>query len=144
MKRLSALVLLLIAAPVFAQQAGQVQAPAPSCMAAIQVIGHNMEAVQSMPRYVDSEDGMDQVHYWLHLDTMASNLLDAMNGITHNSTDGAHCQKVINTAPRLYPAWRDKQDRMSTDRLVTIITVIRLMASEKAQMEIAASRDISH
>jgi hypothetical protein len=144
MKRLSALVLLLIAAPVLAQQPGQVRAPAPSCMAAMQVIGHNAEAVNAMPRHSDSEDAMEDLHYMLDVVRIADSLAVSARNVATNMYDGAYCQRVIDTAPRLYPAWRDKQDHMSTDRLVTIMTAMRIMASQKAQLEAQASRDISH
>jgi hypothetical protein len=119
-------------------------APAPSCMAAMQVIGHNAEAVNAMPKHSGSEDGMEDLHYMLDVVKTADSLAVAARNVATNMHDGSYCQRVVDTIPRLYPAWRDKQDYMSTDRLVTIMTVMRLMASQKAQLEAEASRDISH
>jgi hypothetical protein len=141
--RACALAALLIPAGIHAQT-DPVQAPAPSCMAAMQVIGHNAEAVNAMPRHSGSEDGMEDLHYMLDVVKIADSLATSARNVATNMHDGPYCQKVINTIPRLYPAWHDKQDHMSADRLVTIMTVMRIMASQKAQLEAEASRDISH
>jgi hypothetical protein len=164
MQRLSALVLLaLIPASIHAQTrktpapivdgpaytASQTQPAAPAtkadnpiCLEAMQVIGHNAEALFAMSNDLGAVRSMDDIQAALQIATVADSLLSTAKTVTGN--DLAYCQTVIKTIPRIYPEYRDKQDHMSTGRIMLDLSALRVTASTKAQLESDASRDISH
>jgi hypothetical protein len=115
-------------------------APAePSCAEALQVIGHDAEAVHD--EFLPVE-GMESLHHDADMASIAQTLLDATQIAGKNN--GVKCQKIVDDLPRIYPAYLDKQDHMSTERIVSDLGAMRFYAGERALLEALANRDISH
>ncbi len=112
----------------------------PECLTAMQVIGHDGEAVIGMGGPVENRDGLENA---LNVSKMAELLIKATTRIT-TTGDVAYCQKIIDKTPRMYPSYLDQHDHMSTGRIIGDITQLRILAAEKAQLETEANRDISH
>ena len=125
------------------QSPAQPKMPAQSCIDAMQVIGRNGEALIASPGHMYA-DGMDDVHYMLDKANIADSLSASAKSISENAYSAAYCKKIEDTMPRLYSAWRDKQDFMSPGRLNLVIAAVRIMAAGKAQLEAEANRNISH
>jgi hypothetical protein len=111
----------------------------PSCAAAMQVIGHDAEAVHD--QFLPVED-IESLHHDADMASIAQNLLDASQIAVKNN--GVKCQKIVDDLPRIYPDYLDKQDHMSTARIVSDLGVLRFYAGERSQLEALANRDISH
>jgi hypothetical protein len=137
----------IVDGPDYLASQGQTAAPAakadpdnPTCLAAMQVIGHDGEAVVEMGGPVHD---LDDVQAALGQANMAESLLKATTRIT-TTGDVAYCQKIIAKIPRMYPAYRDEHDHMSTGRIITVLNMLRIEAADKKRLEDALSRDISH
>jgi hypothetical protein len=56
---------------------------------------------------------------------MAESLLKATTRIT-TTGDVAYCQKILANIPRMYSAYRDQHDHMSTGRIITVLNMLRI------------------
>jgi hypothetical protein len=106
----------------------------------MQVIGHDGEAVAEMGGPIENRDELEAA---LDQAKMAESLIKATTRIT-TTGDVAYCQKILAKIPRLYPAYRDQHDHMSTGRIITVLNMLRIEVANKPRLEAEASRDISH
>lgn len=120
----------------------QVTPDSPSCLAAMQVIGHNGEAVLQEGDAYGPIRNLDDVQCALQEADMSESFLKIAKRVA--AGDGPYCKQILAKLPRLYPAYRDDHDHMSTERIITVIGMLRIQAAGKAQLEAALSRDISH
>lgn len=142
--RAGALSALLISASAYAQTPtpAQREHAAAVCVAAMQVIGHDGEAVieqwnipdDSSPEALDAD---------INLAEIAGILVKTATRIA-TDRDEAYCQKIVDKLDRLYSPSRDKSDHMSPTRIGTVIGMLRITAASKAQLEAMANRNISH
>lgn len=112
----------------------------PSCLAAIQVIGHSGEKLLADWNLVgELGHPMDAT---LAIATGAGLYLQIASKVVAN--DQAQCDRVNKKLERTYPARLDEHDHMSAERLMSVLAQLRIVASTKAQLQAESSRDISH
>jgi hypothetical protein len=112
----------------------------PSCLKAMQVIGHNGEYLLS-DWNLANETGHD-LDATLAMAQAASMYVDIARKVVAN--EQALCDRVNTKMDRTYPARLDEHDQMSTGRLMMVMGQLRIVASTKARLEAEASKDISH
>jgi hypothetical protein len=138
----------IVDGPDYLASQGKTPAPAanaavkdsPECSAAMQIIGHNGEALINLsgPTY-----DLDDVQARLDQVKIAESLLKVTTQIA-TTGDVAYCQKIVAELPHMYPEHRDLHDHMSVGRVSSVLYILRIEGAGKQQLEDALSRDISH